>query len=203
VLSPCRSTGTNRSSALSAGRTLFRESVLEKEYFGYVIKGGLWLNPSALLHAPGLGISLVVEPHPAPVAHSECFTEPLYSQIEIGPHWMSLGFLKAVHPSTFLTQPPLQEINVSYKRGLICWNEKLFRCARGLTFGSLLLAIEKVKDDFAYGHDVVEEQKEEKCRLRAMQTIASKMYVVKHARKAAPQATLSLAISARVPLSLL
>lgn len=164
---------------------LYHESVLAPEGYGYVSRYSLIFERKE-------GATTIVELHPALVPYSKSFTDLSCSYVKIGRKYMSCDRLRAVHPATFLSQPPLEGVRVSYIKGRSHWIERAFRETGGMTFGKLLRAMSSLwednKDEFMLTHPryagyVREEENEEKCKVFAPNVVASDSDEVETARK--------------------
>jgi hypothetical protein len=117
-------------------RNLFLEPASKIEYLDWV-KGKNGELIFRLVHEPETcSASMVVEPHPGILSQWHGLS-PDTSRISF--HFESRASLGAVHPSTFLTQPPIESIDASYLHLFppqqACSE---LHCIGSITFGALL-----------------------------------------------------------------
>ncbi|GAB7323550.1 hypothetical protein MBLNU13_g07054t2 [Cladosporium sp. NU13] len=188
-------------------RISFLEPAPEKEYlyFGSVpaAKGPGYVTIYTLIHEPRERNIKIVELHPTLIPHSGSFTELSWSYVDIGRKYMSCDLLRAVHPATFLSQTSLEDVELSYIRGLSRWTDVVFREAGGMTFGALLRAMRNLREEdkdgdmFPYRRFdtyVREEESDERCKVTAVYLVASDSDDVETAREALQKAQSSSVI---------
>lgn len=83
----------------------------------------------AIVHEPSDGSKLIVEVHPVLLPHCG-----RYNTTRIYMRHVHLGDLRSVPPSTYLSQPPLEQINLNSSTGTL----STVQAAGGVTFGALL-----------------------------------------------------------------
>lgn len=183
--------------SIALKRILFLEAAPENEYLYFdsvpAKKSRGYVTRYSLVYERKERGTTIVKLHPALVPHSESFTELFRSCIEIGREHMYCDRLRAVHPATCLSQPPLENVKVSYTRGLSRWTDVVFRETGGMTFGALLRAMSSLREEDKdgklfpyrpYDNYVTLEEGKERCRLFAPEVVASNSDEVKTAREA-------------------
>lgn len=187
--------------SITLKRILFLEAAPEKEYpyFDSVPapRGPGYVTRYSLIYERKERGTTIVELHPALIPHSDSFTELSWSYVEIGRTYPSCDFLRTVHPATFLSQPPLEEVKLSYVRGPSRWTDVVFRETGGMTFGALLRAMSSLQEEdkdgdmFPYRYRdllVFLEESGEKCKIFAGHVVASNSDEVETAREALAKA---------------